>query len=43
MGGLRFAFLESDVADMESRYKVGGKMVFLERDLIYLKILLELL
>ena len=34
-------FSESEVAGVESRNIVGGKVEFLESDLIYLKILLE--
>ena len=37
------AFSESDVAEVEFRDIVGGKVEFLESDLIYLNILLELL
>ena len=37
------AFSESEVAGVESRNIVGGKVEFLESDLIYLKILLEFL
>ena len=35
------AFSESEVAGVESRNIVGGKVEFLESDLIYLKSLLE--